>query len=59
MNNNRIAVLGFGKTGQAVLDFFLNHEPRASLILFNDSEIADKKRQKTFELNSVLAGWSS
>jgi UDP-N-acetylmuramoylalanine--D-glutamate ligase len=53
MNNNRIAVLGFGKTGQAVLDFFLNHEPRASLILFNDSEIADKKRQKTFERRGV------
>jgi UDP-N-acetylmuramoylalanine--D-glutamate ligase len=53
MNKNQIAVLGFGKTGQAVLEFLLTHEPRASLVLFNDSEIADKDRQKTFERRGV------
>lgn len=53
MNNNRIAVLGFGKTGQAVLEFILTHEPAVSLVLFNDSEIAEKDLQKTFELRGV------
>lgn len=53
MNNNQIAVLGFGKTGQAVLEFLLTHESRTSLILFNDSEIDDKDRQKTFEQRGV------
>lgn len=53
MNNNQIAVLGFGKTGPAVLEFLLTHEPRASLILFNDSEIDDKDRQKIFERRGV------
>ena len=53
MNKNQIAVLGFGKTGQAALEFFLTHEPRASLVLFNDSEIDDKDRQKTFERRGV------
>lgn len=53
MNNNQIAVLGFGKTGQAVLEFLLTHELRAALILFNDSEIDDKDRQKSFERRGV------
>jgi hypothetical protein len=53
MNNNRIAVLGFGKTGQAVLEFLLAHEPLAALVLFNDSEIADRERQKVFEQRGV------
>jgi UDP-N-acetylmuramoylalanine--D-glutamate ligase len=53
MNKDQIAVLGFGKTGQAVLEFLLTHEPRASLVLFNDSEIADKDRQKVFERRGV------
>ena len=41
MNKQTVAVLGFGKTGQAVLEFLLAHEPQASLLLFNDGEIAD------------------
>ena len=53
MNKNRIAVLGFGKTGQAVLEFLLSHEPQASLVLFNDSEIVDKDRQKDFARRGV------
>jgi UDP-N-acetylmuramoylalanine--D-glutamate ligase len=53
MNNNRIAVLGFGKTGQAVLEFLLTHEPRTELVLFNDNEITDKDRQKAFEQRGV------
>jgi UDP-N-acetylmuramoylalanine--D-glutamate ligase len=53
MNKNRIAVLGFGKTGQAVLEFLLAREPRAALILFNDSEITDKERQDYFKQRGV------
>jgi UDP-N-acetylmuramoylalanine--D-glutamate ligase len=53
MNKNQIAVLGFGKTGQAVLDFLLTHEPQASLILFNDGAIDDKDRKKIFEQRGV------
>jgi UDP-N-acetylmuramoylalanine--D-glutamate ligase len=53
MNKGQIAVLGFGKTGQAVLEFLLVHEPQSSLVLFNDSEIGDKDRQKAFERRGV------
>ncbi|MBE0664818.1 MAG: UDP-N-acetylmuramoyl-L-alanine--D-glutamate ligase [Candidatus Aminicenantes bacterium] len=48
MNRKPVAVLGFGKTGQAVLEFLLAKEPRPSLILFNDGEISDKDRQEHF-----------
>jgi len=48
MNSSQIAVLGFGKTGQAMLEFLLVHEPRVSVVLFNDSEIADTERQQFF-----------
>ena len=53
MNKDQIAVLGFGKTGQAALEFLLTQEPRASLVLFNDNEIKDRERQKTFEQRGV------
>jgi UDP-N-acetylmuramoylalanine--D-glutamate ligase len=53
MNKDQIAVLGFGKTGQAVLEFLLIHEPQASLVLYNDGHIEDKDRQKAFERRGV------
>jgi len=53
MNKKAVAVLGFGKTGQAVLEFLLAREPHASLILFNDSEITDKERQEHFKQRGV------
>jgi UDP-N-acetylmuramoylalanine--D-glutamate ligase len=53
MNKGSIAVLGFGKTGQAVLEFLLAREPRASLLLFNDNEIADLERRMHFEKRGV------
>ena len=53
MNKKPVAVLGFGKTGQAVLEFLLAKEPHRSLILFNDGEITDKDRQEHFKRRGV------
>jgi UDP-N-acetylmuramoylalanine--D-glutamate ligase len=53
MDRKTVAILGFGKTGQAVLEFLLAREPDASLILFNDGEIADRERQRSFENRGV------
>jgi UDP-N-acetylmuramoylalanine--D-glutamate ligase len=53
MKNNRIAVLGFGKTGQAVLEFLLANEPQAAVVLFNDGEIADQEQQAAFARRGV------
>lgn len=53
MKSNPIAVLGFGKTGQAVLEFLLANEPLASIVLFNDVEIADRDRQEAFARRGV------
>lgn len=53
MNNETIAVLGFGKTGQAVLEFLLANKPQAALLLFNDSEIAAGEKRRNFEERGV------
>ena len=53
MNKKAVAVLGFGKTGQAVLEFLLATKPPGALILFNDGEIADRERQEHFERRGV------
>ena len=53
MKNNRIAVLGFGKTGQALLEFLLANEAQASVVLFNDNDIGDRERRKFFESRGV------
>lgn len=53
MNKKAVAVLGFGKTGQAVLEFLLAAMPQASLTLFNDGEISDGQRRDYFERRGV------
>jgi UDP-N-acetylmuramoylalanine--D-glutamate ligase len=53
MNKDSIAVLGFGKTGQAVLEFLLANYPHASLLLFDDNEIADGEKRKHFAARGV------
>ena len=53
MKNNRIGVLGFGKTGQAALEFLLANEPLESVVLFTDAEISDRDRQVFFERRGV------
>lgn len=53
MNNETIAVLGFGRTGQAALEFLLARNPRAALLLFNDSEIADGEKRRYFAERGV------
>jgi UDP-N-acetylmuramoylalanine--D-glutamate ligase len=53
MNKQAVAVLGFGKTGQAALQFLLVKEPQRPLVVFNDTEIADRERQRHFEKMGV------
>ncbi len=53
MKNERIAVLGFGKTGQALLEFLLTAKPRSPLVLFNDGEIVDREKRDSFERRGV------
>jgi len=53
VDKRTIAVLGFGRTGQAVLAYLLAHEPRTPLLLFNDSEILDLEKRRAFELRGV------
>ncbi len=53
-----VAVLGFGITGQAVLEYLLQREPGTPLILFNDEPVADAEKRLAFERRGVrfLAG---
>jgi UDP-N-acetylmuramoylalanine--D-glutamate ligase len=53
MKDSRIAVLGFGRTGQALLQFLLDAEPQAPLVVFNDGEIADREQRDAFERRGV------
>jgi UDP-N-acetylmuramoylalanine--D-glutamate ligase len=53
MTDETIAVLGFGKTGQAALEFLLAHHPQASLLLFNDGAIAAGEKRRHFEERGV------
>ncbi|MCX6556680.1 MAG: UDP-N-acetylmuramoyl-L-alanine--D-glutamate ligase [Candidatus Aminicenantes bacterium] len=53
MKNSSIGVLGFGKTGQAMLEYLLVHEPQAPLLLFNDDAITDRERRDAFERRGV------
>ncbi len=43
-----VAVIGFGKTGKALLDFLLEHEPRATVFLYNDNPV-DHALRETYE----------
>ncbi len=53
MDKRAVAVLGFGKTGQAVLDYLLAHEPHTPLWLFNDDAIAEGEPRRSFERRGV------
>jgi UDP-N-acetylmuramoylalanine--D-glutamate ligase len=53
MDKRTVAVLGFGKTGQAVLDYLLAHEPHTPLWLFNDDAIAEGEKRRSFERRGV------
>ena len=53
MNRDTVAVLGFGKTGQAMLEYLLASEPRPALELYNDEAIADPERRAHFERRGV------
>ena len=53
MDKRAVAVLGFGRTGQAVLVYLLAKEPRTPLLLFNDTEILDLEKRRAFEQRGV------
>jgi UDP-N-acetylmuramoylalanine--D-glutamate ligase len=53
MDRKAVAILGFGKTGQAVLEYLLAREPQSPLVLFNDEEIADRELRLRFERRGV------
>lgn len=53
MNKRRIAVLGFGRTGRALLDRLLAHEPGCALYLYNDTEVGEKEAQAAYEGKGV------
>ncbi len=54
MDKHRVAVLGFGRSGQAVLEFLLRREPGTPLLLFNDDPIAaGDERRAAFERRGV------
>ncbi|MCP5047523.1 MAG: UDP-N-acetylmuramoyl-L-alanine--D-glutamate ligase [bacterium] len=49
MTRQTVAILGFGRTGKAVLDFFLERNSNRVLYLFNDMPIGDTKSQRRYE----------
>ncbi|MBN2344984.1 MAG: UDP-N-acetylmuramoyl-L-alanine--D-glutamate ligase [Candidatus Aminicenantes bacterium] len=53
MDKRTVAVLGFGITGRAVLEYLLAKEPRVPLVLFNDEPVADEDEQRSFERRGV------
>lgn len=53
MNKETVAVLGFGRTGQAALHYLLEREPRTPLVLFNDEPVADTEKRLAFERRGV------
>lgn len=50
---NAVAVLGFGRTGQAVVQYLLKHEPRTPLVLFSDAPPEDAEKRLAFERRGV------
>jgi len=53
MADPKVAVLGFGRTGRAVLDFLLKRD-RVPPVLYNDQEIADEKARHAYQACGVL-----
>jgi UDP-N-acetylmuramoylalanine--D-glutamate ligase len=48
-----IAVIGFGKTGKALLDFLISKSDGWGLFLFNDTEIVDIEQKEYFQKKNV------
>ncbi len=48
-----IAVIGFGKTGKALLNFLMAKNIGRQLFLFNDDVIRDEKEKQSFRQNGV------
>lgn len=53
MDKRRVAVLGFGRTGRALLDHLLSHEPESVLYIYNDTEIGEKEIRAGYEARGV------
>jgi UDP-N-acetylmuramoylalanine--D-glutamate ligase len=53
MSRQNVAVIGFGKTGKAVLDFFLERNSNKTLYLYNDTPIIDTVERQSYEKKGV------
>ena len=53
MDKRRVAVLGFGRTGRALLDHLLDHEPGSVLSVYNDTETGEKEPRAGYEAKGV------
>jgi UDP-N-acetylmuramoylalanine--D-glutamate ligase len=54
MSNQTAAVIGFGKTGKAVLDFFLGRNSNKTLYLYNDTPITGNESRQHYESCGVV-----
>lgn len=54
MADERIAVLGFGRTGKAMLDFLLKRKDQYSIHLFNDDPVADAMEKEKYRSQGVV-----
>lgn len=53
MPEEKVAVVGFGKTGKAVLEFLLTHEHVKHLYLYDDYLVAESKEIEAFKRQGV------
>lgn len=53
MNNERVGVVGFGRTGKALLDFLLEKKLFENIFLYNDETINEIEIKENYKKNGV------
>lgn len=53
MNNERVGVVGFGRTGKALLDFLLERKLFENIFLYNDETINEIEIKENYKKNGV------
>jgi UDP-N-acetylmuramoylalanine--D-glutamate ligase len=53
IRSSKVAVIGFGKTGEAVLDFILEGYGEKKICIYDDDRIIDEKKRKRYEKSGV------
>ncbi len=53
MNNERVGVVGFGRTGEALLDFLLEKKLFENIFLYNDDAINEIEIKENYKKNGV------